>query len=242
VLTDQVKQGKIIRNVAQLVDRVAGDPKKFRTLTDDEMYRILDHDCRDRHLWTLGLYGMRRGELAGLRWCNVNLTDKPIGQGEDAIPPRSIRIIENRVVVEKLIIAGTPKSKASRRTLPMPDEVIEVLKVARKRQIEERLALGADYGSDEYVGRDEAGLPYHPNLLTFRWGRMLNELGIAHVRLHDSRHTCGTLMHLRGVPTAVIAAWLGHASAAFTMATYVHSQDAALAAAATSFDRVVTRS
>ena len=66
VLDDQLKQGDmLVRNVAQLVDRVPGDPKQFRTLTCEEMYRILDHDCRDRHLWTLALYGLRRGEWPG---------------------------------------------------------------------------------------------------------------------------------------------------------------------------------
>ena len=65
-------------------------------------------------------------------------------------------------------------------------------------------------------------------------------MGIGYVRLHDARHSCATLMHLRGTPIAVIAAWLGHASAAFTMATYAHSQDEALKAAASSFGRVVT--
>ena len=69
---------------------------------------------------------------------------------------------------------------------------------------------------------------------------MLKDLKIAHVRLHDARHTCGTLMHLRGVPIAVISAWLGHASAAFTMAVYAHSQDDALKAAGMSFARDVT--
>jgi integrase len=52
--------------------------------------------------------------------------------------------------------------------------------------------------------------------------------GPSRSRLHDARHTCGTLLHLQGVPVAVIAAWLGHADAAFTMRTYVHSQDQAL--------------
>src|SRR5690242_12174278 len=66
--------------------------------------------------------------------------------------------------------------------------------------------------------------PYHPNLLTFRWGRMLDELGISRVRLHDARHSCATPMYLRQVPIAVIAAWLGHASAAFTLSVYAHSQ------------------
>jgi integrase len=57
---------------------------------------------------------------------------------------------------------------------------------------------------------------------------MLDELGIERVRLHDARRSCATLMHLRGAPIAVIAAWLGHASAAFTLSVYAHSQDDAL--------------
>jgi integrase len=237
VLDDQVTQGNVVRNVARLVDRLPGDPRKFRTLTTEEMFAILDHDCRDRHLWTLALYGLRRGEIAGLRWRNLNLTDKPVGEGDEELPAKSLRIVENRVTVGKTILTGTPKSKASNRTLPLPDEVVEVLRAARKRQFEERLAFGEGYGSGEYVACDEMGQPYHPNLLWFRWGRMLDDLGIKRVRLHDARHTCGTLMHLRGVPIAVIAAWLGHASAAFTMAVYAHSQDDALRAAANSFAR-----
>lgn len=77
VLDDQVAQGNVLRNIARLVDRVAGDPKKFRTLTDAEMFRILDHECRDRHLWALALCGLRRGELAGPRWEHVDLTARP---------------------------------------------------------------------------------------------------------------------------------------------------------------------
>ena len=92
----------------------------------------------------------------------------------------------------------------------------------------------------KYVASDEQGIPYHPNLMTFRWGRMLNGLKITRVRLHDARHSCATLMHLRGVAIALIAAWLGHASAAFTMSVYAHSQDDALKSAASSFGRVVT--
>ncbi len=68
---------------------------------------------------------------------------------------------------------------------------------------------------------------------------MRDELGIKRMRLHDARHSCATLMHLRKVPIAVIAAWLGHASAAFTMPVYAHGHDDALKAAASSFGRVV---
>ncbi|MGD9622527.1 MAG: tyrosine-type recombinase/integrase [Mycolicibacterium sp.] len=229
VLDDQQAQGNVVRNVARLVDRVAADPQKFHTLNDKEIFRILDHDCRDRHLWTLALYGLRRGEIAGLRWANVDLASK------------TVTIAENRVVLGKQHVeSGTPKSRASRRTLPLPDDAVEVLKAARQRQRTERLRFGEGYGGGDYVCSDEMGNPLHPDAITSRWGKLLKDLDIDYVRLHDARHSCATLMHLRQVPIAVIAAWLGHASAAFTMATYAHSQDEALKAAASSFRPVVT--
>jgi integrase len=239
-LDDQLRQGNVVRNVAALVDRVAGDPKKYRTLTEAEMNRILDHDCRDRHVFMLALYGLRRGELAGLKWSHINLTDKPIGEGGDELPALHLRVAENRVTIGHKIETGTPKSVASRRTLPLPADAVEALKTARRRQAEEQLKFGPGYGDGDYVARNEAGQPYHPNLIWFRWSQMLKELKIEHVRLHDGRHTCGSVMHARGVPLADISAWLGHASPAFTLSVYVHSQANALKAAAASFDRVVT--
>jgi integrase len=138
---------------------------------------------------TLALYGLRRGEISGLRWCNVNLTDKPIGEGDDQLPPKSVRIVENRVVLGKQRVeSGTPKSKASRRTLPLPDEAVQALKAARQRQREERLKLGEGYGGGEYVCSDEMGAPLHPDAITSRWQKLLRDMGIAYVRLHDARH------------------------------------------------------
>ncbi len=229
ILASEQVQGHVVRNVAGLVDTIPADPKTYRTLTEAEMYRVLDHQCRDRHLWTLALYGLRRGEIAGLRWEHVDLK------------AGTLTIAGNRVYGDDGIVEDSPKSKMSARELPLPGEVVAVLKAARKDQQRERLALGEAYGGGEFVACNEAGAPYSPGLLTYRWGTMLDGLGIERVRLHDARHTCGTLMHLRGVPIAVIASWLGHASAAFTMATYAHSQDEALRAAGQSFERVEAR-
>lgn len=228
VLEDQERQGHVVRNVAKFVDRLPDEKGEMKTLSEPDMNRILDHECRDQHLWTLALYGLRRGEISGLRWSNVDLKAK------------TIRIMENRVAVGREIVTGTPKSKRSVRTLPMPESVVDVLRAARKRQLEEKLRLGEAYHDGGYVACDEIGQPYNPNLLTFRWGKMLGDMGIPPVRLHDARHSCATLMHMKSVPIAVIAAWLGHASAAFTMATYAHSPDDALKVAGASFGRDVT--
>lgn len=86
---------------------------------------------------------------------------------------------------------------------------------------------------------NEWGDALSPRALTSRWARMLKAANVRHNRFHDARHTCGTLMHLEDVPIALISAWLGHASKAFTMTTYVHSQPDVLSAAAASFAKVV---
>lgn len=87
-------------------------------------------------------------------------------------------------------------------------------KQLRKRYATEREARAA---LDAVRGDVAKGTYVHP--LTSRWARMLKAAGVRHIRFHDARHTCGTLMHLQDVPIAVISAWLGHASKAFTMAT-----------------------
>jgi integrase len=76
--------------------------------------------------------------------------------------------------------------------------------------------------------------------LTHLWHKIAKTAGVRPIRLHDARHSCGTALHLRGVPLAVIAAWLGHANASITAKIYAHSQDDALAAAGKSLGGVVT--
>jgi integrase len=232
VLEDQMRQGHVIRNVAALVTRVPSDPKPSRTLTATEVTQLLDHVQGDRYaaVWHLALSGLRRGEIAALRWSDVDFE------------AGTIAISRNRIRFGDQIVEGTVKSKASARNLPLPDTLAATLKAAKSQQAADKLSLGAAYEGSGYVVVDEAGRPLSPHALTSRWSRLLAAAGVPPVRLHDARHTCGTLMHLEGVPIAVIAAWLGHASSAFTMATYVHSQEPALEDAARSLGRAVTNS
>jgi integrase len=109
------------------------------------------------------------------------------------------------------------------------------LTAAKARQAAERLALGEAYMDLGYVVCNEAGEPYHPSTLSTMWQAAIKNLDVPQVRLHDARHTCATLMHLQGVPIALVAAWLGHADVSFTLRTYVHAQPDALAVAARSF-------
>jgi hypothetical protein len=89
--------------------------------------------------------------------------------------------------------------------------------------------------STGYVVVDPLGRRYHPDTVSDYWAAACAKAGVKRIRLHDARHTCGTLMHLEhNVPVAIISAWLGHADTAFTMRTYVHNQPEKLALAAES--------
>lgn len=80
--------------------------------------------------------------------------------------------------------------------------------------------------------------PRHPDTLSDFWRNLCTAAKVSKIRLHDARHSCASLMHADGAPIAVISAWMGHADPAFTLRTYVHTQNDALKAAAASLQRV----
>ncbi|TGD89220.1 site-specific integrase [Mycolicibacterium sp. CH28] len=230
VLADAKGQGIVSRNVAELVTRVAAPHKQVDTYTEAEVLVLLRAIADDRlgHAWELALSGLRRGEVAGLRWTDVDLESS------------TLAITNNRVSAGGRTVENDPKSAASRRSLPLPERLVNVLRAAKARQAAERLALGGAGGAWEYVTCNEIGHPYAPAVLSRYWRDTVRAAGVRHIKLHAARHTCATLMHLDGVPAAVIAAWIGHKDASLTMRLYAHSQDDALKAAGASLDRVVT--
>lgn len=230
VLADAKGQGIVPRNVAELVSRVAVPHKHVDTYAEAEVLVLLGAIANHRlgYAWELALSGLRRGEVAGLRWSDVDL---------DA---GNLAITNNRVSAGGRTVENGPKSAASRRTLPLPERLIAVLRTAKARQAAERLALGGASGPWDYVVCNEIGQPYAPAVLSRYRRDTVQAAGVRHIKLHAARHTCATLMHLDGVAAAVIAAWIGHKDASLTMKLYAHSQDDALKAAGATLNRVVT--
>lgn len=122
----------------------------------------------------------------------------------------------------------------------MPEDLTAALRRTCKRQKEQKLALGSKWKDSGYVVVDEFGVAPYPDTLTAAWRKSLSSAGLPHVRLHDARHSCATLMHLNGVPIVVIAAWLGHADPGFTLRTYAHSTNDALADVAAVLGSITT--
>ncbi len=186
MLDQLVNDGTLVRNVAAHVDRVAGKPKKFATYTPMQVERVLRaiREDRNRHAWHLALSGLRRGEIGGLRWINIDFEAKTLTIGPTRIS------IDGKAVEQ-----DDAKSKDSHRILPIPDPLLVELKAAKRRQVSEKLTLGADYADLGYVVCNEAGQPYHPDTLSKMWANTVVAAGVPRIRLHDARHTCGTTMH-----------------------------------------------
>jgi integrase len=228
VLADAQEQGFVARNVAEHVDRIEVVHRDIDTYTEAEVQKLLMAFATDRlgHAWELALSGLRRGEISGLRWSDIDVEAK------------LLTINNNRVNAGGKTVENDPKSPTSRRELPLPDRLVTVLKSAKVRQARERLALG--HGPWAYVVCNEIGQPYSPSVLSRYWRETVATTGLRHIKLHAARHTCATLMHLQGVPIALIAAWIGHDDSNLTQRLYVHSQSEALKVAGATLDRVVS--
>lgn len=171
--------------------------------------------------WRLSLYGLRRGEVLGLRWSDIDLKAK------------TLTVNQARVLVEYKVLIEQPKSRNGHRTLPLDDALVAALTALHKRQLAESAAAGPAYQSGladldwydggEYVITDELGVPVHPEWYSDEFGRLLKRIGLRRITLHDSRHTTLTLMEHAGVPISIVSKWAGHYDAAFTQRTYVHA-------------------
>jgi integrase len=218
-----VERRELAHNVAAAIKKAPRAHSEMATYTPDEIRRVLRaaDDDRNGHLWYLALSGLRRAEIAGLRWSDVDLDARTISIARNRVQAGAGNVVEN-----------DPKTRSSRRTLPLDDGLAAVLRKASARYAQERLAHGEARRDSGYVAVNKMGEPYTPDALTRKWRLMCTAAKVPPIRLHDARHSCGTAMHLRGVPVAVIAKWLGHANPSITTALYVHSQDDALKAAA----------
>jgi integrase len=135
-----------------------------------------------------------------------------------------------------------PKSARSRRTIRMPQIVVTALKAHRKRQLQERLALGPAWQDSGHVFTSPIGTPLDPRNVTREFQTMLAAApGVPRVRFHDLRHTAATLLIAQAVDPRTIMETLGHSQISLTLNTYSHVLPALQADAAAKLDAILSR-
>lgn len=155
--------------------------------------------------------GLRKGELLGLLWDDLDLDT-----GTAAIH-RSLQ----RTRTGGLTVLHT-KTRASERRIAIPTECVHSLKNLRERQQKERRAVGARWSDGGLVFATPTGGPLDPANLTRHFGRLLRRAGLRRIRFHDLRHSTATLLLEQGIDLVVIKELLGHAHIGVTAGVYAH--------------------
>lgn len=194
-------------------------PKKnaeMKILTQAEIIRLL-HQASEEGYYELFLLelttGMRRGEILGLKWKDINLNT-----GE-------LRIVR-QVTVKGVSV---PKTKSSIRTLFLPADIIELLRELKKTATCEWI----------FPSPVKEGEPRHPSAVTKRFRIMLERAHCKYVRFHDLRHTFATMALENGIDVKTLSAMIGHVSAETTLNIYSHVTDAMRVQAAVRIDREI---
>jgi integrase len=169
---------------------------------------FVDEDRLFAMWWLIALRGLRRGEAAGLRWCDVDLQEGVIV------------IEQQRIAYGRAVTVGPPKTTASRRTIALDRTTVAHLRTHLRRQPAEHAGAGQAWHESGYVFTTDEGTPLHPDWITRRFRRLVELSGLPPVRLHDLRHGAATLAHAAGADLKTVQEQLGHTSIVLTADTY----------------------
>lgn len=215
-LESAVKWGLVARNAADAADPPRKPQTEMTTWTPAEAVTFLTaaKESGNRHypLFAAMLYtGARLGELLGARWADVDLDTGTI-------------IVQQTLEKSgKAPRFGTPKSKKSRRAIPLPPELGAILRLWKAQQNEEKLLLGPDYRDLGLVFTIPGGGPINgDNLRKQTFGRLVTLAGVRRVRPHDLRHCYASTLLAAGVPLKTVSELLGHSSVSITADIYGH--------------------
>jgi integrase len=218
-LADAVRWGLLVRNVA-----IAADPpsaalaradaaRRRKPWSVEDLQTVLRHVARHR-LYAAFLLaattGMRRGELLGLRWCDLDL------------PGRRLSIVQTLIAPRYRVQVSTPKTDSGTRAIALDAGTIAALEHHRMLQQTERALLGIEWTEDGLVFTTEDAQPLKPALFTRAFQKQAKDAGVPVIRLHDVRHTHATIALQHAVHPKVVQERLGHRSITVTLDTYSH--------------------
>lgn len=212
-LKDAVRWRRLPWNPATVVATPAALPSPMRPWSADELRAFLSAVDGDRYhpLFVLLVStGMRRGEVLGLRWADVDLDGARL----------AVRLTIGRVGGK--VMAGEPKTAKSKRSIALDPLTVAALRRQRVAQLEERLAWGGLYVDGDLVFAREDGTPINPEQVGRVLRRFAAAAGVRPVRTHDLRHGWATAALEAGVHPKVVSDRLGHSKVSVTLDVYSH--------------------
>ena len=213
-LGDAVKQNTLANNPALGVTPPRQRRREMAVWDVSEYKSFMDAASSDefRDFFEFAaLTGMRRSEVTGLKWKTVDLD------------LATLRVVETlQRIGGRGLVVGVPKSRGSRRSIALSVRTVDLLRDVRRKQLEAHMAVGAVFGSAEYVFTDQLGQPYDSGRPSKHFSDIARSSGLPKQTLNSLRHFHVSVLMASNTHIKVVSERLGHSSVAFTMDVYGH--------------------
>lgn len=214
------KLGKIDSNPADRIERPQKNPFESDIYNEIELKSLFDlfhGDPLELAVILASFYGLRRSEIVGLKWKNIDFESNTI----------TIKHVVTQATIDgryQMIKKDQPKTKSSTRSLPLVPPIRAVLLELKKIQVQNQRLFADSYCKDytEYIYVNSMGELIKPGFLTQHFRLLCDKNNMKYIRFHDLRHSCATLLYNSGVSMKAIQEWLGHSSIATTFNIYTH--------------------
>ena len=156
------------------------------------------------------LYGLRRSELLGLQWDSIDFERKTM----------TIRHTVSKVT--EVVAKDKTKNASSRRSFPLTPEAEAIFRRAKELEQQNRAAFGREYQENSYIFKWPDGHPYSPDYISHHFAKVLKKQGLPHIRFHELRHSCASMLLDMGFTLKDVQEWLGHSDIKMTANIYAH--------------------
>lgn len=212
-LNEALKNGLISNNPCQLLD-LPSVPRYEAHFYDEQQMQILLQAAKDDPLYPLiqlaMIYGLRRSELLGLKWDSIDFVRKTL----------TIRHTVSKVT--KAVAKDKTKTASSYRSFPLTEEAAQIFQQAKAEETQNRRLMGTAYQENDYVFKWSDGRPFPPDYVTHHFSRLLKNHDLPHIRFHELRHSCASLLLNRGFTLKDVQEWMGHSDISVTANIYGH--------------------
>lgn len=212
-LNEALKNGLISNNPCQLLD-LPSVPRYEAHFYDEQQLQILLHAAKDDPLYPLiqlaMIYGLRRSELLGLKWDSIDFVRKTL----------TIRHTVSKVTTA--VAKDKTKTASSYRSFPLTEEAAQIFQQAKAEETQNRRLMGTAYQENDYVFKWSDGRPFPPDYVTHHFSRLLKNHDLPHIRFHELRHSCTSLLLNRGFTLKDVQEWMGHSDISVTANIYGH--------------------
>jgi integrase len=230
-LTRATREELVSRNVARLVELPTWEPREVQPWSADEAMAFLaaaKTEPLHPAFVLLLLYGMRRGEVLGLRWLDVDLA------------AGKVHVLQQLQRIRGSLHTGPVKTRAGNRDLPIPAIARAALLARQAKQAADREAFGAAWQDTGLVFTTRSGRPVEPRNLDRSFLRICEDRKIRVITVHHLRHTTASLLKTLNVPARDTQTILGHSNYSTTMQIYTHVDEVARREALTGLNNLLT--